>query len=172
MREVTQAIDPLLQRSSQTEDERARLVDEVAALFGEHSVRLTRLAAAVTFDRSLAEEVVQEAFLGLQRRIGVVDNPVGYLQRSVVNLAVNVLRRRKVATGYLPPVAGIASTPEIDEAWSAVVRLPPRQRAVVALRYWQDMSEAEIAEVLEWPRGTVKSTLHRALRSLREEIQS
>lgn len=172
MREVPQAIDPLLQRPPQTEDERARLADEVAALFGEHRVRLTRLAAAVTFDRSLAEEVVQDAFLGLQRHIGVVDNPVGYLQRSVVNLAVNVLRRRKIATGYVPPIAGIASTPEIDEAWGAVVRLPPRQRAVVALRYWQDMSEAEIAEVLEWPRGTVKSTLHRALRSLREEIRS
>lgn len=102
MREVTEAIDPLLLHSSQTEDEQARFADEVAALFGERRVCLTRLAAAVAFDRSLAEKVVQEAFLGLQRRMGVVDNAVGYLQRSVVNLAVNVLRHRKVVTGYLP----------------------------------------------------------------------
>jgi RNA polymerase sigma factor (sigma-70 family) len=88
-----------------------------------------------------------------------------------VNLSLKVLRRRKVAERYPTPVAGAALEPEIAEAWDAVVRLPPRQRAVVALRYWNDLSEAEIVEYLGWPPGTVKSTLHRALKRLKEEIE-
>ncbi len=61
--------------------------------------------------------------------------------------------------------------PEIDETWGAVAELPPRERAVIVLRYWLDLSEADIAASLGWPNGTVKSTLHRALRRLREELQ-
>jgi RNA polymerase sigma factor (sigma-70 family) len=68
------------------------------------------------------------------------------------------------------PVAVVAVNPEIDETWAAVSDLPPRERAVVVLRYWQDLSEADIASSLGWPAGTVKSTLHRALKRLREEL--
>jgi RNA polymerase sigma factor (sigma-70 family) len=53
-----------------------------------------------------------------------------------------------------------------------VTKLPVRERAVVVLRYWQDLSEADIANALGWPRGTVKSTLHRALNRLKKELDS
>ena len=60
--------------------------------------------------------------------------------------------------------------PEIDETWQAVARLPVRQRAVVTLRFWEDLPEMEIAAALSWPAGTVKSTLHRALKRLKEDL--
>ncbi len=143
---------------------------DVDRLFREHQVRLIRLAAAITLDRDRAEDVVQEAFSGLTGNAHRVSNPEGYLQRSVVNLSIKVQRRRRTASRYRPdppPVSGIG---EIDETWEAVRKLPARQRAVVALRYWEDQSEAQIAATLDWPAGTVKSTLHRALASLKKEI--
>ena len=70
----------------------------------------------------------------------------------------------------MAPVAAVSVNPEIDETWIAVTRLPARERAVVVLRFWLDWSEADIAASLEWPAGTVKSTLHRALKRLKKEI--
>lgn len=155
-------IDPLLGDDVVTVDE----------LYRVHRERLTRLAASVTFDRSLAEEIVQDAFAGLQQRIGTIADPVGYLQRSVINRGVSALRRRRVAQRYVPPLAVAGGDPEVETAWAAVVRLPVRQRTVVVLRFWHDMADTEIAEVLGWPVGTVKSTLHRALQRLREEVRT
>lgn len=144
---------------------------DLDALYRLHRTRLTRLATAITLDRSLAEEVVQDAFAGLHRRSSFVLNAEGYLQRSVVNLSIKVLRRRAVASRHPLDPAPLTNIPELDETWAAVTRLPPRQRAVVALRYWDDLSEREISLALGWPPGTVKSTLHRALRRLKEELQ-
>ena len=143
---------------------------ELSALYREHAPRLIRAAAAITLNLSLAEDVTQDAFIGLQRRFDTVEHPVAYLQRSVVNLSLKVLRRRKTAERHSTAVAGVSLEPEIEEAWDAVVRLPPRQRVVVALRYWNDLSESEIVDYLGWPAGTVKSTLHRALKRLKEDI--
>jgi len=144
---------------------------DIDGLYRQHRVRLTRLATAITLNHSLAEEVVQDAFAGLYDKRGSVDNPEGYLQRSVVNLSIKILRRRRVAKEHPPAAAPLTYNPEIDETWQAVTQLPPRQRAVVALRYWNDLSEAQIAATLGWPAGTVKSTLHRALKRLKEQLQ-
>jgi RNA polymerase sigma factor (sigma-70 family) len=143
---------------------------DVAMLYREHRARLLGLSAAILLDPVAAEEVVQDAFEGLQRHAARIDNPVGYLQRSVVNLSVSLIRRRRVVARH--PMAAMvpASLPEIDEAWAAVVRLPAKQRAVIVLRFWQDQSIDTIAETLGWPVGTVKSTLHRALKQLEEEL--
>lgn len=143
---------------------------DVDELYRQHRTRLTHLAAAITLDRSLAEEVMHDAFVGLQRRGDAVSDAVGYLQRSVVNGSISVLRRRRVVGASPTPTATVAINPEIDETWAAVERLPPRERAVVVLRYWLDLSEAEISASLGWPIGTVKSTSHRALKRLREEL--
>ena len=165
------SIDPLLMVERDDDGvDGTEVTEALDELFREHRDRLVQLAAAVTFDRALAEEVVQDAFVGLQRQFGVVDNAAGYLQRSVINLGINALRRRRTANRYQPPPAGVASTPEIDETWAAVVRLPVKQRTVVALRFWHDMTEVDIAGLLGWPLGTVKSTLHRALKTLRSEM--
>jgi RNA polymerase sigma factor (sigma-70 family) len=131
---------------------------------------MLNLAAAITLDRSVAEEIVHDAFAGLQRRAADIDEPVRYLHRSVVNQAISVIRRRRTASASLMPVTGSVTNPEIDETWSAVCRLPVRERSVVVLRYWLDWSEADIAGSLGWPSGTVKSTLHRALKRLEKEL--
>jgi len=157
--------DPLL--GARRADRRSPDLD---ALFREHADRLVLLAASITFDRAVAEEVVQEAFVGLHQAGDRVHNPGGYLRRSVVNLSIKSIRRRQTAGRYRPPPQPTTAIPEIDEGWNAVQRLAPRQRAVVALRYWEDLSEADIAAVLGWPPGTVKSTLHRALKRLKKEI--
>jgi len=162
--------DPILghhSRVASADDENSLDLDRI---FREHRVRLTRLATAITLDRDRAEDVVQDAFSGLHRNADRVSNPGGYLQRSVVNLSIKVQRRRRTASLYRPDPAPVSGIPEIDETWDAVRRLPPRQRAVVALRYWEDLSEAQIATTLDWPAGTVKSTLHRALAHLKKEI--
>jgi DNA-directed RNA polymerase specialized sigma24 family protein len=152
--------DPLLE--VQQDDRNSMDLD---ALYREHADRLVHLATSITFDRAVAEEVVQEAFVGLHQAGSRVHNPGGYLRRSVVNLSIKSIRRRQTAGRYRPPPQPTTSIPEIDEGWNAVQRL-----AVVALRYWEDLSEAEIAAVLGWPPGTVKSTLHRALKRLKKEI--
>ena len=166
---VTVMGDPLLVQRA-TPSAVARDSVEVEVLFIEHRRRLVNLAAAITLDRSVAEEVVQDAFAGLQRRPSGVADPVGYLHRSVVNHAISVIRRRRTAARYVAPAAAVAVNPEVDETWSAVTRLAARERAVVVLRFWLDWSEADIATSLGWPAGTVKSTLHRALKHLKKEI--
>jgi len=130
-----------------------------------------RLVAAITFDRDSALEIVHDAFAGLHRRNGSVVDAEAYLHRSVVNLAIKALRRRQLRTRVRPTRNVLIHEPEIDESLAAVLRLPARQRAVVALRFWEDLSEADTAEVLGWPTGTVKSTLHRALQRLRKDLQ-
>ena len=162
--------DPILGHNSRTVPTGEAHNLDIDRIFREQHVRLTRLASAITLDRDRAEDVVQDAFSGLQRNAHRVTNPGGYLQRSVVNLSIKVQRRRNVASRYRPDRTPVTGIPEIDETWEAVSRLPPRQRAVVALRYWEDLSEAQIASSLGWPAGTVKSTLHRALSTLKKEI--
>ena len=161
--------EPMLSREHATN---ADTEVDVEALFRSHRERLTRLATAIVFDRARAEDIVQDAFAGLHRRADDVRQPEAYLQRSVVNLSIRVLRRRQTAGRYRPDPTPVSGIPEIDETWSAVQRLPGRQRAVVALKFWEDMSEANIAASLEWPLGTVKSTLHRALKQLAKELAS
>ncbi len=121
----------------------------------------------MTLDRSVADEVVQEAFAGLASRFETVERPEAYLQRSVINTAIHLVRRRERAR--LVPVRPVrhSQIPEIDDAWELVAELPVQQRAVVVLRFWEDLSVEQIASVLEIPIGTVKSTLHRALRTLK-----
>jgi RNA polymerase sigma factor (sigma-70 family) len=146
--------------------------NSVESLFSRHHRRLMGLAAAVTLDRSVAEEIVQEAFAGLTAHIDVVRDPQAYLQRSVINLGIAVVRRReKVRSAAVTPVehVGIA---EIDELWDVVATLPVQQRAVVVLRFWEDLSQQQIASVLNMPVGSVKSTLHRALLALKQQLSS
>ena len=166
---VTDPIDPLLRRDA-TRSNVIRETIDVRSLYRDNRARLVGLAAAITLDAATAEEVVQEAFEGLQRHVGEIANPLGYLQRSVVNLGITVIRRRRVAERHPTAHPPLASAPEIDEAWAAVIRLPARQRAVVVLRFWQDQTIDTIAETLGWPSGSVKSTLHRALKRLEEEL--
>jgi RNA polymerase sigma-70 factor (sigma-E family) len=148
-------------------------------LYKQHRMRLVRLALLLVDEPSTAEDVVQEAFTGLHRNWkGLRDSQaaVGYLRTAVVNGSRSVLRRRKTARDYTPPhVANARSaeslamlTAEHQAVVKALQQLPPRQREVLVLRYYGDLSEAEIAEATGISKGTVKSTASRALDALQK----
>nr|WP_228554156.1 SigE family RNA polymerase sigma factor [Catenulispora pinisilvae] len=150
----------------------------LADLYYAHRLSLVRLAILLVDDQASAEDVVQDSFTGLWRRYGDdltgMENPVGYLRTAVVNNARSVLRRRKTARGYTPPhIPDAASAESVAllseehrEVLEAIQKLPPRQREVLVLRYWSDLSEADIADALGISRGTVKSTASRGLEAL------
>jgi RNA polymerase sigma-70 factor (sigma-E family) len=150
--------------------------DGLVALFSVERVGLTRLAHVICGSNAVAEEIVQEAFVRVGVRWDEVDSPGGYLRTAVVNLARDHLRRREVEKRHAastPPDATEASRtgdPELDETWAVVRRLPERQQAVLALRFYEDLPLAEIARILGCRLGTVKSAIHRGLATLREEL--
>lgn len=130
---------------------------------------LVRMARVLVDTTEQAEEVVQESFAALYVRYRSVNNPVAYVRAAVLNRSRNVLRRRKVSRAAVRVPREDAPSP-FNHVLDAVRRLPPRQRAVVLLRYELQLTDTEIAETLAMPVGTVKSTMFRALARLREEI--
>jgi RNA polymerase sigma-70 factor (sigma-E family) len=163
--------------------------DAVAGLYRAHALGLTRLALLLTGDRASAEDVVQESFLGLYRGWGRLRDPAraaGYLRTSVVNGCRNVHRRRRAGWPLRDsadaeveadvPVwsaeAAVIAGEREREMLAAVARLPRRQREVLALRYYGDLGDSEIASVLGVSRSTVSSTASRALAALAHDIDS
>lgn len=132
---------------------------------------LTRFAHLVVGSRAVGEELAPEAFVGLLRHFDGVENPQAYLRRSIVNRASRhrgrALRERALLAAAREPVQ---LAPEFDEAWALLTRLPPRQRAVLVLRFYDDLSEAEIARILGCRPGTVKSLSSRGLDRLRKDL--
>ena len=118
-----------------------------------------------------AEEVVQDAFAKVYQRWGSIDRPSAYLRTCVINGARDVLRRRRLAVWRRPDPLPQAADLAADHLLDALAVLTPRKRAAVVLRYYEDLSEAEIAEVLGVRPGTVKSMLHRSLLQLRGVVE-
>lgn len=130
---------------------------------------MVRLAYVLVDTSEDAEQVVQDAFVGLYKRFDRVDQPAAYLRTSVVNGARKMLRRRLVVRRT--PVDRLADADlAFDHTFDAIRRLPASQRVLVALRYEQQLTDAEIATVLAMPVGTVKSRLYRAITTLRQEL--
>jgi RNA polymerase sigma factor (sigma-70 family) len=143
---------------------------DLANLYRTQREPMVRFARLLTGSTAVAEEVVQEAFLKLHQQGDRPQNAAGYLRVTVANLCRSHMRRLRLER-RLPPRERLTFTdPDIDETWAAVCRLPFRQRAVLALRFYEDMAEADIARVLGCRLGTVKSSLHRGLAKLREEL--
>jgi RNA polymerase sigma-70 factor (sigma-E family) len=154
---------------------RSRRFDELDALVAERGNAL--LAAAVLLTGSLAagEDLLQAALERLMRSWGRVrEDPERYLRRTMYHLAIDQWRRRRrrpeVLIDYEPPDRPDATGAlDLRDALSrALAQLPPKQRAVLVLRYWEQLSEAEAAEFLGCPVGTVKSAASRGLARLRE----
>ena len=157
----------------------------VTSLYQAHALSLARLALVMLGDRPAAEDVVQDAFLGLYRRwdrLPDTSAPLAYVRVSVLNGCRTALRRRsrsRLATAVFtePPAESAEALALLSEEQRAVAgalrRLPERQRESLVLRYYLDLSEAEIAAAMGISRGTVKSATSRALaaigRTLREE---
>jgi len=143
-----------------------------AAFCGEELEWARRLAFVITGSRDAADDIAQEGFARVCRRYDALDNPRGYLRVVIVNLS----RRRGRTLDRDRPLhddddtAGPGVSSESVEVLDLVDRLPSRQRAVLVLRYFEGLSELEIAEVLSCRPGTVKSLAARALSRLREEL--
>ncbi|GGO71389.1 SigE family RNA polymerase sigma factor [Nonomuraea cavernae] len=156
--------------------------DVLAELFLTQRLGLVRLAFLLVGDQETAEDVVQDAFAALHRRWGSLtdhDRVLPYLRASVVNGCRMVHRRRSIMgritgdrqTPFWSAEAATLLGETRREVFKAVRGLPRRQREAVVLRYYLDLSEAEIAETMGISRGTVKSTVFRALKALTVELE-
>jgi RNA polymerase sigma-70 factor (sigma-E family) len=156
----------------------------VEELYAAHYRRLVRLSVLLVRDVETAEEVVQDSFVAMHgrwRSLREPDKALAYLRQTVVNRSRSVLRHRGVRAAYAPPPPRDQSGADEDALASerrasvldALRGLPDRQREVLALRYYLDLSEADIAQTLGISRGAVKSHASRgvaALRSLMEDV--
>jgi len=153
----------------------------VTALYHSHYAALVRQAALLVGDVATAEDVVQDCFIALHRawwRVRDTSTALFYLRRSVINKSRSVLRRRAVAD-RLPPPAG-PPLPSAEDSALAVVQLslvraalrtlPVRQREVLVLRYYADLSETQIAATMGITRGSVKVHAARAKDALRAAL--
>jgi RNA polymerase sigma-70 factor (sigma-E family) len=158
---------------------------DFAAFVATRSAALLSFAHVLTGDRYDAEDVVQTALAATAlgwHRLRSKDNPEGYVRRAIVTTHLNRQRRRpwlERSTGEVPEPTGPGTggagpaaddLDERDEMWRVLATLPPRQRAVLVLRYYEDLSEADIADVLGCSRGTVKSQAAKALDRLRQSF--
>ena len=144
------------------------------ALFARERVPMLRLAALLVGSTAAAEDVVQDAFGEVTRRWDGLERPGAYLRTCVVNGSRMVLRRRateeRAATLSSREASSVELPAQLVEVRDALDRLGHRQRVVVVLRYFLDLPDHEIADVLGCRRATVRSLAHRALAILREEL--
>ena len=154
----------------------------VEELYAAHFRRLVRLSVLLVRDVETAEEVVQDSFVAMHgkwRNLKDPDKGLAYLRQTVVNRSRSVLRHRGVQARHTPPV--MPDHPGADEdalvmerrthVLDAIRELPDRQREVLALRYYLDLSEAEIADTLGISRGAVKSHASRGVSALRHLLK-
>jgi RNA polymerase sigma-70 factor (sigma-E family) len=151
-------------------------------LLAERGQRLMRVAVALTGSRADGEDLLQAALERVLRNWrGVESDPEGYLWRTMYHLAADGWRRRGRWRARLAEVRAQAPSQAGDDAGLVDLRdelvrlllqLPPRQRAVIVLRYWEQRTEAETAALLGCSEGTVKSAAARGLRRLREVAAS
>lgn len=146
---------------------------DLETLFVAERVPMVRLATLMVGSRSIAEEVVQDAFTSVSERWDGLDRPGAYLRTVVVHGCAQVLRRRSVEDRHRP--VALENPDEIPERLielrSALDHLSDRQRIVVVLRYFVDLPDDEIAQALDVKPSTVRSLAHRALAVLRRELR-
>jgi RNA polymerase sigma-70 factor (sigma-E family) len=159
-------------------------------LYAAHWHSLVRLSWLLVGDQQLAEETVQDAFVAMHSRwsrLRKQDLALAYLRRSVVNSSRSVLRHRTVERRYLSSETsartahGTTEEPSAEHhalsraggatLLAALGRLPRRQREVLILRYYLDLSEAQIAKALGVSTGSVKTHSHRGLTALRSDVE-
>ena len=159
----------------------ARERASLAVLYDRSAPGAVRLAYLLTGDRMLAEDIAQDAFVRVAgqlahlRDAGAFD---AYLRRAVVNLAKNHFRRRAVERAFLDRARPNDRTPGHEQpvvdrraTMTALAKLPQRQRAAIVLRFYEDLSEDEIARILRCRNGTVRSLVTRGVHAMRSELR-
>ncbi len=169
MQDVRAAVEPVRVEGQVLED-----------LYLRHASDAVRFAYLLTGDRALAEDLVQDAFVRVAGRLLHLRDAgafPGYLRRCVVNLANSYGRRKQVERRFLERSAGpralVTRDPDAVEREAmriALLELPIRNRTAIVLRYFEDLSEAQIADVMRCRPGTVKSLLSRGMERLRPLI--
>jgi RNA polymerase sigma-70 factor (sigma-E family) len=168
-------------------EDRSSEVDQVAdsgleELYARHIGAGVRLSFLLTGDRVHAEDLAQEAFVrcvGRFRHVRQPDAFESYFRRAIVNLHTSGLRRRRLERAWLAREGAasarrVASQPDVgarQDLWRALGQLPARQRAALVLRYYEDLSERDTAEVLGCSVAAVKSLVARGSEALRELIR-
>ncbi|MFG2005952.1 SigE family RNA polymerase sigma factor [Spirillospora sp. NPDC048911] len=154
----------------------------LTGLFRDHQLELVRMALLIVGDRPSAEDVVQDVFTAMHGRLDRLREHhamLPYARTAVINRCRTVLRRRKLAgrlhQHHEPPVwsaeAAAMLGEDCREVFEALRGLPRRRREVLVLRYYLNLSDAEIAEVMGVSAGTVKSTMSRALTALAKKLE-
>jgi RNA polymerase sigma-70 factor (sigma-E family) len=142
---------------------------------------LIRYATVVTWDPHLAEDITQDVLVRAQARwgrIGRLDAPEQYVKRMVLNEFLSWRRRRAAHLVFVPTLEDMTphepdrtgAVDDRDLARRLIAGLPPKQRAAIALRYYEDLTDEQIAELLGCRTGTVRSYLSRGLATLREAL--
>jgi RNA polymerase sigma factor (sigma-70 family) len=150
----------------------------VAELYARHVGRMVGLARLLTGDAGAAEDIAHDAFIRAASKMGALRDPERldtYLQRTVVNLCHSRGRRRALETTWLrrarpEEVVQPPRTEIRDEVWTAVLRLPARQRAAVVLRFYEDQSEERVGQILNCSPKAVNALVDRAKQTLRDAL--
>lgn len=158
----------------------AAQASRLADLYARHSPAIGRLAYLLTGDATLAEDLTQEAFVRAFGRFRDLRQPESfewYLRRTLVNLTRSHFRKQRTVRDHLArhpvyeriePMTDRVS--ERDAMWRALKQLPPKQRTAVVLRFYEDLTDAQVAAAMGCPVGTAKSLIHRGLERLRPEV--
>ncbi|MEY2567050.1 MAG: hypothetical protein QOE35_1579 [Actinomycetota bacterium] len=131
---------------------------------------LVRLAYLLTGSIEVAEELVQDAFLAARTSWSSVREPFPYLRSAVVNRTRSWGRRLQLERRHANTTREAAAGLQADEMWDALATLNERQRAAIVLRFYEDLPDDDIAELLGCRPATVRTAIHRGLAALRKEI--
>jgi RNA polymerase sigma-70 factor (sigma-E family) len=159
-------------------------VSRLDELYQRHAGAAVRLAYLLLQDRSVAEDIVQDAFVRVAGRLVHLRDPGAfdaYLRRTVVNLSHSYVRRKMLERAFLKLERAAvereaarwptSSVEDREVLWRALGRLSERQRAAIVLRFYEDLPERQVAEILRCRPGTVKSLVSRGLETLRHEMR-
>ena len=147
--------------------------DDFTTFYREAYPSAVRLAWLLTHDHDAAEDIVQDAFMRLRPRLAMIESRTAYLRTVIVNGCRDRARSAGRADAGLRKIratAEVTSTDKPSELLDAVARLSYRQRAVLVLRYWADLPEDAIAEIVGVRPATVRSITARALNQLSKEL--
>ena len=135
-----------------------------------HYQSLVRLGFLLTLSEDVARDLVHDVFARVYLGFDGLDDPLPYLRRSVVNASRSWHRRRRLERSFTAPRA-LETNAEPDELFDVLARLPARQRAAIVLRFYEQMTESEIAALLHCRPGTVASLVHRGCARMRSALE-